>query len=191
MKIYLARHGETDWNAERRLQGWTDIPLNENGRDQARQLTLRMQSIQLDAVYCSILRRSRETAEMLKRTPTIALRELNEQSLGKYEGEQLDGDQMREFQMRRKDFDDALDGGESRNQHRARIRSALEQIQRNHSAESQVMVVGHGGTNSLILRELFDLQTDLMFSIGNSDLFLIDLPSRGTPTLWKFLTMEK
>ena len=188
MKIYLARHGETDWNAERRLQGWTDIQLNENGRDQARQLAARMKSIHLDAVYCSVLLRSRETAEMLNRTPTICLPELNEQSLGKYEGEQLDGDQLLEFQMRRRDFDDALDGGESRNQHRARIRSVLEQIQRNHSSDSQVIIVGHGGTNSLILRELFDLQTDLMFSIGNSDLFLIDLPSNGTPTLWKFLT---
>jgi broad specificity phosphatase PhoE len=118
------------------------------------------------------------------------MRELNEQSLGKFEGLQPEGPDLDDFKKRRSDPDDAMDGGESRNQHLARIRTALQLIREEHPNDSQVLIVGHGGTNGLILRELFGLQTDLMFSIGNSDLFLIDLPESGSPTLWKYLTIQ-
>ena len=190
MKLYLARHGETDWNAERRLQGRIDISLNDTGKAQARELAFKFQAIHLDAIYCSALKRSIETAQFLDQKPTFILRELNEQSLGRYEGMQLDGEELMEFQKRRSDPDDSLEGGESRNQQRERIRSALNQIQTAHTENSQVLIVGHGGTNSVILKELFDLQTDLMFSIGNSDLFLIDFPATGSPTLWKYVTIR-
>jgi 2,3-bisphosphoglycerate-dependent phosphoglycerate mutase len=190
MKLYLARHGETDWNAERRLQGRIDISLNNTGKDQARELAFKLQSIQLEAIYCSALQRSIETAQFLDRKPVLILPELNEQALGKYEGMQLEGDNLVQFQKRRSDPDDSLDGGESRNEHRTRIRAALHLIRAAHSENSQVLVIGHGGTNSVILKELFDLQTDLMFSIGNSDLFLIDLPVTGSPTLWKYVTIQ-
>ena len=190
MKIYLARHGETDWNAQRRLQGRIDISLNETGRRQAGELASNLQAIRLDAIYCSALKRSIETAELVGRKPLIILPELNEQALGKYEGMQLEGEALVEFQKRRSNVEDTLDGGESRSEHRNRIRTALSRIRHAHSGETQVLIIGHGGTNSVILKELFDLQTDLMFSIGNSDLFLIDLPATGKPTLWKYLTIQ-
>ena len=63
LRIYLARHGETDWNAERRLQGRTDTALNSKGRQQAAKLAERLKGIHLDAVYSSTLSRSRDTAE--------------------------------------------------------------------------------------------------------------------------------
>ncbi|HSP05589.1 MAG TPA: histidine phosphatase family protein, partial [Acidobacteriota bacterium] len=79
LRIYLGRHGQTDWNAELRLQGWTDIPLNETGRRQARELGERLRGIPLDCVYCSALQRSRETAELAAAgIPRIALADLNE-----------------------------------------------------------------------------------------------------------------
>src|SRR6266496_5510374 len=53
LRIYLARHGETDWNAERRLQGRTDTALNSTGRQQAAKLAERLKGIRLDAVYSS------------------------------------------------------------------------------------------------------------------------------------------
>jgi broad specificity phosphatase PhoE len=190
MKLYLARHGETDWNAERRLQGRIDISLNNTGKEQARDLAFKLRSIHLDAIYCSALQRSVETAQFLDQKPVLILPELNEQSLGKYEGMQLEGENLVEFQKRRSDPEDSLDGGESRNQHLLRVRNALNQIRAAHTEDSQVLIVGHGGTNSVILKDLFDLQTDLMFSIGNSDLFLIDLPVTGSPTLWKYVTIR-
>src|SRR5215510_5655018 len=66
LRIYLARHGETDWNAELRLQGTSDIPLNSKGRQQAAKLAERLKGIHLDAVYCSTLSRSRETATIVR-----------------------------------------------------------------------------------------------------------------------------
>ena len=61
--LLLARHGETDWNREKRWQGHADPPLNEAGREQARQLARVLSSVPLDAVYSSDLRRAYDTAE--------------------------------------------------------------------------------------------------------------------------------
>ena len=62
-RFYLIRHGETDWNKGGRYQGWTDIELNDAGREQARLLGLRFRHMPLDAVYVSPLKRAIATAE--------------------------------------------------------------------------------------------------------------------------------
>ena len=185
LRIYLGRHGQTDWNAELRLQGWTDIPLNETGRKQARELGKRLRGIPLDGVYCSALRRSRETAELAAPgVPAIALADLNEQSLGKYEGVILTGETLEEFRRRRQNADDSLDGGESKNQHLARIRRALESIRSRHASGS-VLIVGHGGTNNLILQTLFGPIEDVTFRFSNTELYLIEFPEGAPPILWR------
>lgn len=66
-KLYLVRHGETVANAGGRLQGWMDAELNDKGRTQARETAAYYKNIHLDAVYCSTLKRARETAEILLR----------------------------------------------------------------------------------------------------------------------------
>jgi broad specificity phosphatase PhoE len=186
MKIYLARHGETDWNAEKRLQGWTDIALNEKGRAQARALGKILSSIRLDAIYCSSLKRSIETATMLNREPLVPVSDLNEQSLGSFEGVTLTEEQLIEFQNQRKDPEFRPEGGESRTDHLQRVRRALQRIRMAHPEEdAQILVIAHGGTNNLILQELVKIQTDLTFRIPNHEIFLIDLPSGGHPTIWK------
>mgnify|MGYP000626705443 CR=1 FL=1 len=65
MLLYLVRHGETDWNLERRIQGSTDIPLNNTGREQARVTGRLLSSRHWDAIYSSPLSRARETAEII------------------------------------------------------------------------------------------------------------------------------
>jgi broad specificity phosphatase PhoE len=64
-RLYLARHGKTDWNRDRRLQGSADIALNETGRRQAVGLARQLRGVHVDAVYSSELRRSRETATIV------------------------------------------------------------------------------------------------------------------------------
>lgn len=65
LQVYLLRHGETDWNHVRRIQGSSDIPLNEEGRRIARLSAEGMKDLRLDLVYASPLKRARETAEIL------------------------------------------------------------------------------------------------------------------------------
>ncbi len=66
MRLYIIRHGQTEWNSSYRLQGWTDVPLNENGRDLARKTGggLTREGIYFDRIYTSPLSRARETAEL-------------------------------------------------------------------------------------------------------------------------------
>src|SRR5581483_12433051 len=63
--LLLVRHGETDWNSERRWQGHADEPLNETGRAQAREVADELADRSIDAVYSSDLSRARETAEII------------------------------------------------------------------------------------------------------------------------------
>lgn len=86
----MFRHGETDWNAQKRLQGSTrHIGLNDNGRRQARELIDVLQAKKLDCIYTSPLRRAAETAEMAGRELGVEVHEvedLRERSFGSFEG---------------------------------------------------------------------------------------------------------
>lgn len=64
-RMILLRHGETDWNAMGKSQGWTDIPLNEEGRAQARELGGKLSLVDVKNVYASSLSRAAETAEII------------------------------------------------------------------------------------------------------------------------------
>ena len=64
-RMMLIRHGETSWNANGKRQGWNDIPLNEEGRRQARELSKKLASLSVKAIYASSLSRAVETAEIL------------------------------------------------------------------------------------------------------------------------------
>lgn len=191
LRIYLARHGQTDWNAARRLQGWTDIELNETGRAQARDLAARLDGVPIDTVFCSGLKRSRETAEIVSRGrfPIESLPALNEQRLGKFEGAYIDGRDpgiLAEYQRRSADPDDSLDTGESLTVHHARVRAAVNEILRRHR-KGTLLIVGHGGTNSAILAALFGLDPKQASEIkqSNDELYLIELAPAHPPRLWK------
>jgi len=88
--IYIARHGETDWNRRGRFQGRTDIPLNDAGRAQARALAERLASLQIGAVAASDLLRARQTAEIVAETLAVPLvhiePDLRERGYGVFEG---------------------------------------------------------------------------------------------------------
>ena len=195
LRIYVARHGQTDANVAHRLQGTTDVPLNETGRRQAAELAARLAGVPLDTIYSSALSRSRQTAEALKgRAPLEALAWLNEQSLGAFEGLYRDGREPQreaEFERRRADPDDRLDGGESANQHFARVKAAVQTIRDRHPRGS-VLIVGHGGTNVKVLRALLDLTAEQASAIeqANDELYMVEVHASRPPTLWKLIAPD-
>ena len=63
--LYIMRHGKTDWNAKHKLQGRTDIPLNEEGIQMAEQAKEKYKDVNFDICYCSPLVRAKQTAEIV------------------------------------------------------------------------------------------------------------------------------
>ena len=195
LRIYVARHGQTDWNKEGRLQGQKDIPLNAKGRAQAQELAARMTGVPLDAIYTSALQRSRQTAEPLQgRAPIVALAGLNEQSLGAFEGvskEKNDRKRRAEYDRREKNPEDTLDGGESTSQHFARVKAALQTIREQHP-RGNVLIVAHGGTNVMILRTLLGLDHRQSSQIdqASDELYMVELRSGQPPLLWKLIPRD-
>ena len=193
LRLYLARHGQTNWNAERRLQGGTDTQLDSLGRAQAAALAARLAGVRFDRVYCSMLSRSRETAAIVHGSvPIDSLAGLNEQRLGRFEGLRTAGSDtatVAEYRRRSADPDDTLDGGESLNQHLERVRATLESLRARHASGS-ILIVGHGGTNRLILRSLLGLTPEqtASFNQANDELYLIELATGSPPRLWKLVT---
>ena len=93
MKLYLIRHGETDYNKMKRNQGQIDIPLNEYGRELARKTREGLAEVPFDLCLCSPLSRARETAEIIlegRDIPIITDERLIEISFGRYEGTLLE-----------------------------------------------------------------------------------------------------
>ena len=83
--VYITRHGQTDWNVLHKLQGRTDIPLNEEGRKSARWACIEYRDLHFDICFCSPLARSRETAQILMQgrdVPVVADERLLEMGLG-------------------------------------------------------------------------------------------------------------
>jgi broad specificity phosphatase PhoE len=135
-ELLLVRHGETDWNAEGKLQGHTDRPLNDYGRRQAQALADRLASEDIDAVYASDLSRARETAEIVGSKlglPVVVDPDLREKNWGNWEGLTSDERLHIEFE------------GETSEAHRDRTLSAVQRIVERHPGE-RVVVVTHGGS---------------------------------------------
>ena len=135
--LLLVRHGESDWNAEGRLQGHTDRPLSDFGRRQARQLAEALEGEELEAIYSSDLARARETAEIVGERLGLPVEldpDLREKDWGTWEG-------LTSVERDRVEF-----VGESTEAHRERILGALRQISERHPGEARILVVTHGGS---------------------------------------------
>lgn len=156
--LYIMRHGETDWNAGHKLQGRTDIPLNDNGRRMAAAAAEEYREIPLDVCYCSPLVRARETAEIVLRGRGIPIHtddRLREMSFGIYEGIencfQIPDCPMKVFFRDPANYR-TVEGGESFEELFARTGEFLQEVVEPLLAEGKnVLIVGHGAMNSAII----------------------------------------
>lgn len=154
-EIVVIRHGETEWNAERRIQGQLDVALNGIGRQQAFALADRhSREPKIDAVYSSDLKRAFETAQMIAKScgvlEVISDPDLRERHLGDLQGvlfdeaAKINPEAYRAFRSNENDL--AIPGGgESYNQLHNRCTLALQRIAKKHIGE-RVAVVSHGAT---------------------------------------------
>jgi broad specificity phosphatase PhoE len=148
--IHLVRHGETDWNVEHRLQGWTDIPLNATGVRQARSAARALAGRDIGALISSDLSRARDTAELIAVETGVEVvidPALRERNYGVAEG-RLNS----ELEVQ---FDDALDerwadpdftfaGGETRREVYLRLGAFLTELLAS-PPQHEIVLVSHGG----------------------------------------------
>jgi broad specificity phosphatase PhoE len=169
--ILLARHGETDWNREGRWQGWADPSLNGTGHDQARELAATLAGTHFDAVYSSDLRRALETAEILASPhdlPVVTDPGLREIDVGPWSG--LTRAEITErFPLGNRP------GGETREEHSARVLASVERIARAHPA-GRILIVAHGGCLRALQRHLAD---DVSHPIPNCSVYEIHFADDG------------
>jgi alpha-ribazole phosphatase/probable phosphoglycerate mutase len=156
----MVRHGQTEWNAQQKYQGHTDIPLNEKGREQARTIArYLLEHEKVEAIYCSDLQRGMETAQIIGQTlnlePVKDIR-FKEMSFGQWEGmtfTEVYKQYPREFDnWYRHTMDVKVPGGESLNDVLHRSLEALYEIAARH--QGTVVVVSHGGLIKSLLNHL-------------------------------------
>jgi 2,3-bisphosphoglycerate-dependent phosphoglycerate mutase len=155
-ELLLVRHGETDWNAEGRLQGHTDRPLSDYGREQARRLADELEGEELDAIYASDLLRARETAEIVGGRlglPVELDADLREKDWGNWEG-------LSALERDRVEF-----VGESTEAHQERMLQALRRIAERHPA-GRVLVVTHGGSMRRVQTKVLGLALPVVENCG-------------------------
>lgn len=162
MAVYLARHGETDWNLKGLIQGHTDIPLNETGKKQAFELAaaIKDKGISIRKIYSSDLQRARETAEIAARVllvETEALKGIQEVNLGRWEGytwkqvRELFPDEYRKWYNNRRY--EVPPEGESYEQVLQRVVPVLSRIS---SEEENVLVVAHSAVIMALLSYIYE-----------------------------------
>jgi probable phosphoglycerate mutase len=157
-RLLLVRHGQTDWNAEQRVQGHRDVPLNATGRAQARALAAALAGQPLAAVYCSDLQRARATAEPLAQAcgaPLHGDAALRERAFGRFEGlthAEIAArwpEQAQRWRRREPAFEPG--GGESLLAFQARCVAAAARLAAPHRGQA-VALVAHGGVLDALYR---------------------------------------
>jgi probable phosphoglycerate mutase len=187
----MIRHGETAWNAEGRVQGQLDIPLNDIGRAQARATAEALAGHDFTAIYCSDLIRVRQTAEPAARKLALPVSydaALRERHYGMFE--RLTYVEVREkhpaeyARFRDKDPDFDFNGGESLRGFNERALGAVGRLIENHPGE-QILVFTHGGVLEMVYRHAgaVGLSSPRNFEIPNAGINWLEI----APQAWNVL----
>jgi broad specificity phosphatase PhoE len=184
MRLLLLRHAETEWNRERRFQGWRDSSLSTVGREQAESAARLLAAAPVAAVWSSPLARARETAALIAVPHRLPVREaeaFKEMGFGAWEGLTRD-----EVQARFPDdlrawaeapHEAAWPGAETLAAVRARALEGLAALRQDHAGQT-VCLVSHGITCRVIILEALGLGLDRLWSIQLSSTGISELEFR-------------
>ena len=178
--LYIMRHGQTAWNAEHKLQGKTDIPLNDVGRAMAEDARIRYRDIRFDVCYSSPLKRAYETAEILMRgrnVPIITDDRLAEMDFGNFEGVKygpLYPDCPIDAAFSAPEKYVARDGAESFEALFARTGSFLTEVTEPLLGQGKdVLIVGHVTMNSSIICRIRGIPLEEFWSVRTDNCELV------------------
>lgn len=160
--LYVARHGQTTWNAQNRICGITDVSLTEKGVEQARLLASVVESKNIDVIISSPLSRAVETSRIVSRicgVPVEIDQRLIEQDYGIYEG--VDREDT-EFLNNKRNFAYRYPKSESMMQVAYRIYGFLDDI-KNRYKEKNILIISHGGVCRIINTYFRDMTNDEFF----------------------------
>lgn len=163
-RVCVVRHGETDWNTAGILQGWLDVPINDRGRAQARELADAFAETGFTCIYTSPLSRSLETAaiiaDRLRLPPPVCHDGLMERNFGVIQG--IPKSELAELNpalmehILKRNPDTAFEQGESMDEFASRVIDALTDIAARSGGE-RVLVITHGWVMDAITREVAGL----------------------------------
>lgn len=171
MKLYIIRHGQTEWNVARRLQGWNNSNLTREGIADAKNLAKRLEDINFDYIYSSPQKRAFETAEIIKRDENIDIIQLDglkEIGFGKWQGMEI-----ADIEKKYKDEYDTYkntphlyqpkQGGESFEDIFDRVENSLQRII--DKGGEQVLVVCHGVTIRVLIAIIKQIPLEKLYTI--------------------------
>ena len=168
MKLYVARHGETEWNRLNKVCGRTDSPLTDKGLQQAQLLAERLDSCSIDVIIASPLSRAQETARVVaerKHLPVLTDERLIEQDYGVYEGVQRDdGDFLNNKRM----FAYRYPGGESMMDIARRTYDLIIETRETYP-DSSVLFVCHNGICRVICSYFMDMTNEEYFGFSQDN----------------------
>lgn len=169
--IYLTRHGQTEWNIEKRLQGRGNSPLTKQGIERAEELRDRLKDIEIDIIYSSPIERALNTANILKGNKSVEVvtdDNFVEMSFGEYEGRITE-----EVKLENPEWDIELimkgnteikaPKGETLEEVRGRIKIAMDNLLEKHKGEN-ILIVAHGITLKALMHYFKDkdVNTEVM-----------------------------
>jgi len=176
MLVYLIRHGQTQFNADGRVQGWLDVPLNESGHDQARRLAQRLSAQAIDLIFTSPLSRAADTARALAEASNFRLvydERLREYNMGDWTGKTGDEIAASSLELGLDDPLIPIPGGESAMDMRNRVSAFVKELAQRHSKTlNRVAVVSHGGTLGAIIGSMLAMPVLRRhpFTFGNASI---------------------
>jgi len=187
--LRLVRHGETDWNAEGRVQGHIDVPLNQRGRAQAATLAADLRGSGATLVLSSDLRRARDTAEVIAaalEAPLVVTEALRERNLGALQGKtaaDIGGEATGFVSRMVNDPWSRPEGGESLEEFRGRLRSWGEALVADPPAADMVLVSHGGAMRALLIALLGTDRREALPRIGNCAVITVAVDADGAVRL--------